>query len=220
MRDQSRVQTTDLQVVPGAAGMPSVLLGGLPPVYAQGLRMVLQSSTTSCTVVPDLAQLPALLAGAQPLVVVVPEGQVDAVLAAAPTSGVHAVVALLEAVTAEACAQALRAGVTGVLTTGDAAEDVVAVLHCAARGRTVLPRETVRALCRPASLPPPSLTSTEQAWMRRLAAGGTVAGLARSCGFSEREMYRRLSTVYLRLGARTRTEALLLAERFGLLDRA
>ncbi len=109
---------------------------------------------------------------------------------------------------------------TGVLAATHPAEDIVPVLHCAARGHTVLPRELVRALCRPASLPPPSLTPTEQAWMRRLAAGGTVAGLARTCGYSEREMYRRLSTVYLRLGARTRTEALLLAERFGLLDRA
>jgi DNA-binding NarL/FixJ family response regulator len=70
----------------------------------------------------------------------------------------------------------------------------------------------------PATLPPPSLTDVEQAWLRRLAAGGTVAGLARGCGYSEREMYRRLSDMYSRLGARTRTEALLLAERFGLLD--
>jgi hypothetical protein len=31
-------------------------------------------------------------------------------------------------------------------------------------------------------------------------------------------MYRRLSSVYLQLGASTRTEALLLAERFGLLS--
>ena len=220
MQDQSRVSPPDLQVVRESTSLPAVLLAGLSPVYAQGLRMVLQESTASCTVVPELAQLPALLAGGQPLVVVVPEAQVGAVLAGGPTSGLHAVVALVGVATPEVCAQALRAGVTGIIAAADPAEEVVAVLHCAARGQTVLPRELVRSLCRPASLPPPSLTPTEQAWMRRLAAGGTVAGLARSCGYSEREMYRRLSTVYLRLGARTRTEALLLAERFGLLDRA
>jgi DNA-binding CsgD family transcriptional regulator len=31
-------------------------------------------------------------------------------------------------------------------------------------------------------------------------------------------MYRRLSSLYMRLGARSRTEALLLAGRFGLLE--
>jgi DNA-binding NarL/FixJ family response regulator len=62
------------------------------------------------------------------------------------------------------------------------------------------------------------LSETERAWLRRLAAGGTVAGLARDCAYSEREMYRRLSDLYTRLGGRTRTEALLLAERHGLLS--
>jgi len=44
-----------------------------------------------------------------------------------------------------------------------------------------------------------------------------VTSLARSSGYSEREMYRLLSALYARLGVTTRTEALLRADRWGLL---
>lgn len=216
MPDQTRTPAPDLQVVSSPPSL-RVVLGGLPPVYAQGLSLVLQGSGAICTVVQDLTQLPVLLAGPHPLVVVVPAVGVAA-LPLPPAAARHAVVVVLETATPEACAGALHAGVTGVLTPGDALDDVLAVLQCAGRGQTVLRRELVQALCRPTIEAAPSLTAVEQAWLRSLAAGGTVAGLARSCGYSEREMYRRLSTVYLRIGARTRTEALLLAERFGLLD--
>lgn len=211
------MQGADLQLIHDTPPS-SVVLGGLPPVYAHGLQAVLRAHVGACTVVRDTAQLPKLLAGPDPLVVVLPEAAAPALLPLAPTPARHAVVVLVDSATPEACAQALRAGVTGILTADDAPDHVVTVLQCAARGQTVLPREVVQDLCRPATLPAPALTPVEQAWMRRLASGGTVAGLARSCGYSEREMYRRLSGVYLRLGARTRTEALLLAERFGLLD--
>jgi DNA-binding NarL/FixJ family response regulator len=215
--EQSTTSGADLRVIHRAAG-PRVVLAGLPPVYAHGLSVVLRASVASCTVMPAAAQLAVLLAGPDALVVVVPEAAAPAVLPVPRAASRHAVVVLVETATAETCAAALRAGVTGVITVGDDPEDVLTVLHSAARGRTVLPRALVQALCRPATLPPPSLTSVEQSWLRRLAGGGTVAGLARACGYSEREMYRRLSSVYLQLGARTRTEALLLAERFGLLD--
>lgn len=217
MPEQLTVQAPAQHVVVAPAPAPAVLLVALPPVYAHGLGMVLQNRTGGCTVVPDLAQLPGQLADREPVVVVVPAAHASVVLALAQGPTQHPVVVLLEAATPEACRQAVRAGVTGVITAGDALEDVVLVLTGAARGATVLRRELLRSLCRPDS-PPPSLTATEQTWLRQLAAGATVSGLARGCGYSEREMYRRLSAVYQRLGARTRTEALVLAERVGLLD--
>lgn len=222
MPEQVAGRTPDLQVIRDDH-LPAVVLLGLPPIYAQGLQAVLRSSTVSCTVAGDLARLPALLADQHPTVIVVPAGAGAVVLSAVASpadAGTtrHAVVVLLDETTPDAFAQALRAGVTGLITPSDALDDVVLVLRCAARGQTVLARELVQALCRPATATAPSLTPDEQAWLRRLAAGGTVAGLARGCGYSERAMYRRLSAVYLNLGARTRTEALLLAERLGLLD--
>ncbi len=51
-----------------------------------------------------------------------------------------------------------------------------------------------------------------------LAHGATIASISRRFNHSEREMYRLLSRTYQRLGARNRTDALLLAQRFDLLD--
>jgi DNA-binding NarL/FixJ family response regulator len=219
--EQSTERAPDLQVVHDAP-LPHVALVGLPPVYAHGLQIVLRASTASCTIVHDLAQLPVLLPDHR-LVVVVPAGAGAVVLAAValPTGSPaqHAVVVVVDEATPQTCAQALRAGVTGVIAASDTPDDVITVLRCAGQGRTVLSRELAQALCRPATLlPSAALSADERAWLRRLAAGGTVAGLARSCGYSEREMYRRLSAVYSTLGARTRTEALLHAERLGLFD--
>lgn len=215
MLEQSQVQRDDLRIV--HTPVPTMLLTGLPPVYASGLSAVLTAAGLSTLVLSDLVQLPTVLAGAGSFVVVVPLARAGSVVSAVTVTSAHAVVVLVDVATAEVCAAAVRAGVTGILTVDDASDDVVAVLQAAACGRTVLPREVVQALCRPESAVPPSLTPTEQSWLRRLAAGGTVSGLARACGYSEREMYRRLSSLYLRLGARTRTGALLQAERFGFL---
>lgn len=217
MPEQSQGQSDDLRIV--HTPVPTMLLTGLPPVYASGLSAVLTDAGLSTLVVSDPVQLPAVLAGSGSgsFVVVVPLARAGSIMSAVTVLSARAVVVLVDVATAEVCATAVRAGVTGILTVDDASDDVVAVLQAAACGRTVLPREVVQALCRPESAAPPSLTTTEQNWLRRLAAGGTVSGLARSCGYSEREMYRRLSALYLRLGARTRTEALLQAERFGFL---
>jgi DNA-binding CsgD family transcriptional regulator len=54
--------------------------------------------------------------------------------------------------------------------------------------------------------------------LRLLGQGGTVAALAQSAAYSEREIHRLLAGIYRRLGASNRTDALLRAERWGLLD--
>jgi DNA-binding NarL/FixJ family response regulator len=218
VKDPFTTRTPDVQVIVHEDQL-GVVLSGLPPVYARGLQTVLHDSGAVGTVLQDLAQLGVLLAGARPVVVIVSSlAQIPAALTAAPGPARHAVVVLVEEASPDACSDALRAGATGVITPDDDPQDVLAVLRCAGRGRTVLARAVAQSLCRPATLPPPSLSETERAWLRRLAAGGTVAGLARDCAYSEREMYRRLSDLYTRLGGRTRTEALLLAERYGLLN--
>ncbi|HEX8630188.1 MAG TPA: hypothetical protein VF755_18680, partial [Catenuloplanes sp.] len=57
----------------------------------------------------------------------------------------------------------------------------------------------------------------EVSWLRALVDGVTVASLARAVGYSQREMYRVLASLYARLGADNRTGALLHADRWGLL---
>lgn len=60
-------------------------------------------------------------------------------------------------------------------------------------------------------------TAEELRWLRHLADGSTVAQVARTAGYTDRAFYRRLKQVYLTLGTTSRTEALLEANRRGLL---
>jgi DNA-binding NarL/FixJ family response regulator len=54
--------------------------------------------------------------------------------------------------------------------------------------------------------------------LRALAGGTTVAQLADDNGFSEREMFRILSDLYESIGVKNRTEAIVWAARYGVLD--
>jgi DNA-binding CsgD family transcriptional regulator len=129
-----------------------------------------------------------------------------------------ATVHVVEEVTAEAFANALQAGATGVIPMDAGFDQVVAVVKAASAGLTLLPRLMAKALCRPQAGPPPQLLPRERRWLRHLADSGTVGSLAGEAGYSEREMYRLLGGLYGRLGASNRTEALLLAERWGMLQ--
>jgi DNA-binding NarL/FixJ family response regulator len=206
-----------------------VVLTGLPPIYRHGLTAGLLAAGMDCLPLASSGELSQLLteqrrpARAQEegaVVVVVPAEQALAVLTTlrelpgdeAPT--VHVV----EEATAEACAEALRVGATGVVALDAELSQVVGVVRAAAGGQTLLPRQVAKALCRQQAGPVPQLAAREREWLRHLADSGTVASLARTVGYSEREMYRLLGGVYARLGASNRTEALLLAERWGLLE--
>jgi DNA-binding NarL/FixJ family response regulator len=61
------------------------------------------------------------------------------------------------------------------------------------------------------------LTGEELTWLRRLADGSTVEQVADDAGFSERSMYRRMAAAYRKVGAETRTEAMVRLAQLGLL---
>lgn len=97
-----------------------------------------------------------------------------------------------------------------------AEDDVVQAVGAASRELACLPVSAARAVAGVTGARP-ALSDREVSWLRALVGGATVAGLARSAGYSQREMYRVLNSVYARLGAGNRTEALLHADRLGLL---
>src|SRR5262249_55405296 len=85
-------------------------------------------------------------------------------------------------------------------------------------GEVVMPAGVARALADGAPITRVRLpaSSVEQlSWLRRLAAGATVAQLASEAGYSERAMFRLLQTLYRKVGARSRIEAILLAHELG-----
>jgi len=117
------------------------------------------------------------------------------------------VLALVEAPDHRQVNQLLTAGARAVL---DRASDPAIVANAAvavARDYVVLPsaclEATIQTLRRPEAL-----QADEVRWMRELARGQHVVRLAESEGYSEREMYRRLSAVYRKLRVSGRAEAL------------
>ena len=96
---------------------------------------------------------------------------------------------------------------------------IVEAVRSAAVGRFLVPEFARQALAQvDLRRDAPPLGPTEVQWLRRLGTGVTVAALAQEAAYSEREMYRLLARIYQGLGARTRTQALLIAQRCGLLD--
>jgi DNA-binding NarL/FixJ family response regulator len=110
----------------------------------------------------------------------------------------------------------LLASGTSALPSDSSDDDVVLAVEAAARALTCLPAAALRAAGRDDGHPP-AVSRREVSWLRSLGGGDTVAGVARTAGYSQREMYRLLRDLYGRLGAGNRTEALLRADRLGLL---
>jgi len=114
--------------------------------------------------------------------------------------------------------QAILAGAVAAVARDAPPETVRKVFEAAVAGKSMLPVEVVRALATSQSqqkddqnIPSPQ----ELGWLRELASGTTVARLADRAGYSERAMFRHLRELYLRIGARSRTEALMRAHERG-----
>ena len=118
-------------------------------------------------------------------------------------------------------ALAIRSGAGGIVDEADDVEALAAALDAAVGGRVCLPRPLVSSMAaRIPSTPDPSawLTEEEGEWLRALANGTTVAELAERIGYSERETFRMLGSLYDKIGVRNRTESIIWATRHGLLD--
>lgn len=63
-----------------------------------------------------------------------------------------------------------------------------------------------------------SLSAEERRWLAWLADGITIQALAHRTVVSERQMRRRLSALYLRMGVVNRDQAVALASRIGIID--
>ncbi|MQA99157.1 MAG: hypothetical protein GEU78_02500 [Actinobacteria bacterium] len=131
-----------------------------------------------------------------------------------------AVVAIHEQDDVVSLRQCVAAGATACLPAGASMEEIVGAIHVAATGLSLIPTELLRDLVRAEDRAPEAcpLSSLEIEWLRSLARGMKVTKLAESVCFSEREMYRRLHDLYVRMGVAGRTEAVVRAARWGVLD--
>ena len=129
-------------------------------------------------------------------------------------------IALLVDATPDRHAEALRCGADGVVAWDGSPEEIIPVVRAALESRTVLPTHIARAIA--ISGPPlydaEWVTPEEVEWLKLLAQGATIQQLADKVGYSERALYRVLHGLYGRMRVSNRTEAILQASRWGLLD--
>jgi DNA-binding NarL/FixJ family response regulator len=127
-----------------------------------------------------------------------------------------AVVSVVETLSCATVERAVSVGASGIVEMSADPERMAAVVRATSKLDTLLPRDVVRELASRAA-PRTLLSEVEVEWLEALAQGLTISRLAAKSGYSEREMHRLLKGVYQRLGANTRVQALLVAEREGLL---
>jgi len=126
-------------------------------------------------------------------------------------------VALLPEVTVDGYRWALRSGATSALGRDAPPEDIIETLCSACRGQATMPAQIALAMAMAVGPEEhPALTDAEVRWLIALSEGRTVVELARESGYSEREMFRRLNGLYGHMGVSGRTDALLAAQRWGL----
>ncbi|MBT0769499.1 response regulator transcription factor [Kineosporia sp. J2-2] len=194
----------------------------LPALYSSGLRHALAGAGLRQVVISSLDGLVGAVPPEDPFVVVVPRSRVAGVSRALgqEVDGTRcAVVELVETMSGAEFADAVARGSLGVVEMDADPEIIVEAVRSAARGQFLVPEVARQLLARSdAEADVPALGTEEIEWLRRLGQGVTVAALAHAAAYSEREMYRVLSRVYQRLGAASRTQALLNAQRWGLLD--
>ena len=130
------------------------------------------------------------------------------------------VVIIADSCSPAAVVQALRSGAAACVSRSSSFEELIEVVRLAMRGTTLMPTELAHQIMTTVRVAPPEcpVSARETDWIRSLAHGRTVTKLAQDSGYSEREMYRILHQTYGRMGVRNRTEALVRAAGWGLLD--
>ena len=131
-----------------------------------------------------------------------------------------ALIALVPETSPQMYCRTLQAGATGAIAETAELDEMVAVLGAALRQRTVLPTGIAHALVRGIGDDKPSIkiSRDEGAWLKALVDGSSIATLAQTFKYSQRQMHRLLQRLYGKLGASNRSEALVRACRAGLID--
>lgn len=191
-----------------------------PPVYALGLAGALADSDYRVESVADPVPWLRRNKGAPVLVGIHDRADLEMVVELKTEEPDSVVVTILDHLDVDAVHASLQAGATGSVDLAAPPEEVRLTLSAALAERTVLPTRLVRRLAGNGEghTSPVTVGPDEVSWLRALADGQTVVVLGRRLGYSEREMYRRLRRLYARMGASNRTDALLRAARWGLLD--
>jgi DNA-binding NarL/FixJ family response regulator len=201
----------------------SVLIGvaGRSPTWRRGIDAVLGEAGYQTVALEDFSDWTPGLGGAAIVTSIEDATGFESIRDFCEEHPHLPVVVLMAEVTLQSFAEAIRAGAATVVEQDAPTETIVAVLESALDHRPRVPRAILRTMAHRVPVLDDAalwLTGEEAEWLRAMAGGLTVAELSEQAGYSERAMFRNLKTIYSRLGASNRTEALLWASRHGVLD--
>ncbi len=207
--------------------MIRVVLADDHPVVRAGLRAILDRYGDDMTVVGEAATGEEALA-------LCAARQVDLVLMdlrfAREMSGVEATGAIRAAHpdttvlvvtnydTDTEILRAIEAGASGYLLKDSDPQDLLSAMRAAAGGETALSPAVAGRLFARLHKPEPTLTAQETAVLAEVARGASNREVARALFISEGTVKGHLTGIFDKLGVRTRTAAVAVAERRGLLE--
>jgi DNA-binding NarL/FixJ family response regulator len=211
----------------------SVLVVATSAIVRAGLEAMLAANPALTVLgsVPDLTALAQQVAGLQPDVLVLEVEFHDEDTTAtllSMTAGVRppAVIALTDDPHGAWMVEALRSGVRAILPRQAAAGEIVAAIEAAAAGLVALPPDAVEALLPAASSatrlltgspPQQALTPRELEVLGMMAEGLGNKEIAWRLSLSEHTVKFHVSTIFAKLNAASRTEAVILGIRQGLI---
>jgi two-component system, NarL family, response regulator YdfI len=146
----------------------------------------------------------------------------DVVLASVPSEDLPATSAAAVLLTGESwTAEAVRAGVRAILPANASAAEILAAVESAAAGLAVVDPRDLDALLAvappvPVSTDSPNLTARELEVLRMLAEGAANKTIAWKLAISEHTVKFHVASILAKLGASTRTEAVTVGIRKGL----
>jgi len=196
------------------------------PAYRRGLEAALADAGFPCAHPDDVEAWAAEAESAVVLLSVGAPSDADLLMRLAKVEGLTTVV-LLHDVGSVAYLRAFQQGASAVVPWDAPLELITGAVQAALHGMCLVPLRLVHALATEAVVlsleaegdgSSAEFSDEELGWLRELAAGKTVVELARTVAYSEREMFRLLHGLYVRLGATSRTEAVVKASQAGLLD--
>jgi two-component system, NarL family, response regulator YdfI len=135
------------------------------------------------------------------------------------------IVLLTETPEARAISRWLKGGVRAILPRESDSEDIVSAIYAAYSGHVLLSAEAAEKLAaiygeqelEPGDIPVEGITSREAEVLRMLAEGLANKDIARRLGISEHTVKFHISSILEKLGASTRTEAVTLGIRRGII---
>jgi len=198
-----------------------VAIAGNSPTWRRGIAAVLADADFIPVECPVLAEWKPGRDGVAVILEMESDGAAEALAFFCQEHPHIPIVAVVEDAALTEFAAVVRSGAAAVLGEDEPTEVLVSVLRAALDDRASIPREILQSMAARVPAAPAGdawVTAEEASWLQALAVGTTVAGLADDIGFSEREMFRNLHELYVRIGVGNRTEAIVWATRHGVLD--